>query len=99
MQRISDKNRTLRELGWRGEGFRHKKGHEGSRLERLMSARLAIAYVLMFVMVVGVGGLLWRAIYFSERNVRRRSRRARRERSMTPSTDATADVGSTAEDS
>jgi hypothetical protein len=45
-----------------------------------MPDRIIFAYVLILLMALGAGVVIWRAIYYSERNVRRRARHARRER-------------------
>lgn len=45
-----------------------------------MPTRVLVAYLLILVMAVGGGAVIWRAIYYSERNVRRRARHARRQR-------------------
>jgi hypothetical protein len=45
-----------------------------------MPTRVLIAYVLIALLVAAAGVLAWRANYYSERNVRRRAREARRQR-------------------
>lgn len=45
-----------------------------------MTSRLLIAYFLIVLLAGGLGILVWRAIYNSESNVRRRARRERRAR-------------------
>jgi hypothetical protein len=45
-----------------------------------MPTRVLIAYVLIVLFAAGAVALIWRAIYYSERNVRRRARHARREK-------------------
>jgi len=45
-----------------------------------MPTRVLVAYALIVLFAVGAGALVWRAIYYSERNVRRRARHARREK-------------------
>jgi hypothetical protein len=47
-----------------------------------MPIRVLVAYLLILLMVAAAGGMIWRAIYYSERNVRRRARHARRARSQ-----------------
>jgi len=45
-----------------------------------MPTRVLVAYVLIVLFAAGAAALVWRAIYYSERNVRRRARQARREK-------------------
>ena len=45
-----------------------------------MTTRHVIGYLLLLLLIAGVAFGIWRAIYNSEQNVRRRERRARREK-------------------
>ena len=64
-----------------------------------MPTRVIIAYLLAVLLVVVGGSLLWRAVYFSDRAVRKRARRARREREKERSVQAEATVAAPADDS
>jgi len=43
-----------------------------------MSTRHLIAWLLIVLLLAGGAAMIWRAVYNSERNVRRRARRQRR---------------------
>ena len=45
-----------------------------------MTTRHIIGYLLLLLLLAAIAFGVWRAVYNSERNVRRRERRARRER-------------------
>ena len=56
-----------------------------------MTTRHLIAYALIVLLLAGAAVAIWRTIYNSEHNVRRRERRARHERHRRNDTGSPAD--------
>lgn len=61
-----------------------------------MTTRHLIGYLLLLLLLAGIAVAVWRVIYNSEHNVRRRERRARRDRyrAMQPQDAAAAEDNS-----